>query len=138
MSLIDRLLNLALKFLHKKKATRSKKKKKKKKIPFFKPRLSQKFIKVKREDKKKTPLEQEVGMVTHYFSRIKVIVVKMTGARLKAGDKIHLVGKKTNFFQKVDSMQVESVDVREAKKGQLIGLKVRKEPRIGDKVFKVG
>lgn len=78
-----------------------------------------------------------VGEITHYFSKIQVVVVKVTKEPLKVGDQIHIYGK-SDFIQKVASIQIESVDVKSAKKGQLVGLKVNKEASVGDKVFKMG
>ena len=78
----------------------------------------------------------EVGIITHYFDRIKVCVVKLTQGSILIGDKLTIVGNKTKFIQKVWSMQIESEDVKVAKKGQLIGLKVDKLVAVGDKVYK--
>jgi translation initiation factor IF-2 len=78
----------------------------------------------------------QVGLITHYFNRIKVCVVKVTQGTILIGDKLTILGPKTKFVQKVWSMQIESVDVKVAKKGQLIGLKVDKIVAVGDKVYK--
>ncbi len=78
----------------------------------------------------------EVGKITHYFERIKVCVVELTQGSVLIGDKLTIVGPKTKFIQKVWSMQIESEDVKVAKKGQLIGLKVDKLVAVGDKVYK--
>ena len=79
-----------------------------------------------------------VGKITHYFSRIAVAVVDVKGVGVRLGDKIFIKGKNTSFAQNVKSLQVESVNVKAAHKGQVIGLKVDKEARVGDKVFKLG
>ncbi|MFP4472895.1 MAG: hypothetical protein ACLFPX_03365 [Candidatus Omnitrophota bacterium] len=78
-----------------------------------------------------------VGEVTHYFSKIKVCVLKVTGKSLLINEMIRVVGKQTDFRQTVVSMQVESRDVRVARKGSLVGLKVKKPVKAGDKVYKV-
>ena len=78
----------------------------------------------------------EVGVITHYFGRIKVCVVQLTQGSILIGDKLTIIGNKTKFIQKVWSMQIESEDVKVAKKGQLIGLKVDKIAAVGDKVYK--
>ena len=82
------------------------------------------------------PSLTEMGVITHYFDRIKVCVVKLTQGTVLIGDKLNIIGLKTKFIQKVWSMQIESEDVKVAKKGQLIGLKVDKPVVVGDKVFK--
>jgi translation initiation factor IF-2 len=78
----------------------------------------------------------QVGVITHYFDRIKVCVVKLTQGTVLIGDKLTIHGPKTKFIQKVWSMQIESEDVKVAKKGQLIGIKVDKIVAVGDKVYK--
>jgi hypothetical protein len=82
------------------------------------------------------PSLTELGVITHYFERIKVCVVKVTQGTILIGDKLTILGVKTKFVQKVWSMQIESEDVKVAKKGQLIGLKVDKLVAVGDKVYK--
>ncbi len=78
-----------------------------------------------------------VGEITHYFGRISVAVLKMTHGKIVLGDTIHFQGKKKGFQQKVKSLQIESIDVRSASKGQLVGLQVEKKVDVGDKVYKI-
>ena len=80
--------------------------------------------------------EREVGAVTHYYTKIGVTVIELTDT-LKVGDKIHIKGATSDFTQKVDSMQIEHKEVKEAKKGDSIGLKVKEHTREHDKVFVV-
>jgi len=82
------------------------------------------------------PSLAQVGVITHYFDRIKVCVVKLTQGTVLIGDELTIIGPKTKFIQKVWSLQIESEDVKVAKKGQLIGLKVDKIVAVGDKVYK--
>ncbi len=80
--------------------------------------------------------EKEVGEITHYFDKIGVAIVKVTDS-IKVGDRISIKGKTTNFQQAVQSMQIEHVNVDEAGNGDEIGLKVDKQVREGDKVYKL-
>ena len=77
-----------------------------------------------------------IGEITHYFSKISVVVIKLSDG-LKKGDRIQIKGATVEFIQEVKSMQIESVDVSTAKKGQLIGLKIVNQAKVGDKVYKV-
>jgi len=79
---------------------------------------------------------QEVGKVTHFFSKINVAVVELT-APLSVGDRIRIQGPTTDFEQTVQSMQIEHENVKTAKKGQSIGLKVDERVRENDTVYKV-
>ena len=80
--------------------------------------------------------ETEIGEVTHFFGKLSVGVIKLTGD-LKTGDKIHVKGATTDFEQNVDSMQINHKEIQEAKPGDDIGMKLADNAREGDKVFKV-
>ena len=87
------------------------------------------------------PKEKEegklIGKVTHYFSNIEVAVVDLT-APLKQGDTIRIVGgQETDFEQEVSSIQVDHKEVKSAKKGDSVGMKVDEKVHEGYKVYKV-
>lgn len=82
-------------------------------------------------------MEEEIGKITHFFSKINVGVLDLTNGDLRMGDTIHLKGHTTDFYQKVESMQVEHASVESADKGMQVGLKVESSVREGDQVFKV-
>ena len=77
------------------------------------------------------------GEVTHFFPRIQVVVVKIKKGTLSMGDKIRVRGNATDFIQSVGSLQIESVDVKSVRSGQLVGLKVLRPARVGDKIYKM-
>ena len=110
------------------------------KKPAIKPtvKLTAKLVKVPKKISKPAldPSLVPVGEITHYFERIKVCVVKVTRGTILIGDKLTVAVKGGHFVQKVWSMQIESRDVKIAKKGQLIGLKIDKPVAVGDIVYK--
>jgi len=79
---------------------------------------------------------QEVGRVTHYFTKIGVAIVELKSL-LSVGDRIHFKGPNTDFTQSVKSMQIEHKNVTQAKTGQSIGLKVDDRVRENDRVYKI-
>jgi putative protease len=81
--------------------------------------------------------EKEIGHITHYFAKIEVGVLELNQGELEVGDKIHIQGSTTDMEQKVKSMQVEHEEVKRAKKGDAVGLKVEEPVREGDKVYKI-
>jgi putative protease len=83
------------------------------------------------EESMKTP----VGKVTNYYSKISVAVIELT-APLQKGDEIVIKGATTEFTQTVKSMQIDREDIESAHPGQAIGLKVKKQARIGDTVYR--
>ncbi len=80
--------------------------------------------------------EQEIGVVDHFFDKISVGIVKLTGA-LKVGDTIHIKGKQADFSQEIESMRIEFDNVTEAKEGDKVGIKVSQPVHSNDKVYKV-
>ncbi|RMF54361.1 hypothetical protein D6745_05585 [Candidatus Woesearchaeota archaeon] len=81
--------------------------------------------------------EEEIGVITHYFTKIGVGILEIKNGTLKVGDTIHVKGATSDFTQTVDSMQIEHKPVEEAKAGDAIGLKVKEHVRENDKVFLV-
>ena len=79
---------------------------------------------------------EKLGEVSHYFTNISVAVVELTDD-LKIGDRIAIRGMTTSFEQTVGSMQIEHEDVKEAKRGDSVGLKVDERVREGDIVYKI-
>ncbi len=82
---------------------------------------------------------KEVGVVTHYFSKISVAVVDLKDT-IHVGDRILIRGvhpSTTDFEQVVESMQIEHKNVESAGIGQSIGLKINERVREGDKVYKI-
>ncbi|MDI6704482.1 MAG: EF-Tu/IF-2/RF-3 family GTPase [bacterium] len=82
-------------------------------------------------------MEHEIGKVTHYYSRIGVVVIEISSGTLNVGDTIHIKGHTTDFTQEITSMEIEHKHVEEAKAGQTIGLKVKEHARKHDVVYKV-
>lgn len=77
-----------------------------------------------------------IGRVTHYYPRISVAVLDLTGA-LKAGDTVLIQGKTTDLTQHVESMEIEHHKIQSAGPGMEIALQVPEPVREGDKVYKV-
>jgi len=81
--------------------------------------------------------EKPIGRVTHYFSNIGVAVIDLS-APLKEGEIIRITGgQDTDFEQKVESMQIDHEEVKAAKKGDSVGMKVGVKVHEGYKVYKV-
>ena len=81
--------------------------------------------------------EVEVASVKDYFSEVGVVALEVTKGPIKVGDVLHIKGHTTDLLQEVTSIQKEHVQVREAKAGDAIGIKVLERVRENDKVYKV-
>jgi len=92
---------------------------------------------IKKVVKKAVQKEKKIGKITHYFDKVKVIVVKLSD-ELKVGDTIRIVGgESTDFKQKIVSMEIDGEKIKKAKKGKVIGIKVKERAREGYKIFKI-
>ena len=80
--------------------------------------------------------EEEVGKVSDFFARPVVAGIELT-APIKVGDRIHIKGHTTDLEIMVDSMQINNVNVNEAKSGDSVGIKIPDRARRGDTVYKV-
>jgi len=81
--------------------------------------------------------ETLIGVVTHYFDKIRVAAIRLTDGDLAVGDTIHIQGHTTNLTEQVESMQIEHLKVSAAKQGQSVGIVVQSKVHEHDKVFKV-
>ncbi|MFH1441530.1 MAG: hypothetical protein ABIH18_05785 [Candidatus Omnitrophota bacterium] len=121
------------------------KKNKNKKLPVKKKKpVKKKLVKagkkavvIKKRVKSAVKKEKNIliGEITHYFPKVRAAVVLLKTA-LSLGDSIKIKGHTTDFAQAVDSMQIDRVVVKTAKKGKEIGLLVNSRVRKGDKVYK--
>ena len=92
--------------------------------------------KAKRPVAAKKTKEKSIGVITHYFPKVRAAVVKLKGP-LSIGDTVKIKGHTTDFKQNVTSIQIDRVPISSAKKGQEIGLLVDSRVRRNDAVYKI-
>jgi len=95
---------------------------------------------VKRIAKKKPAARKRlpkniIGIVTHYFPKVRAAVIKLK-VPLSVGDTVKVKGHTTDFTQTITSMQIDHVVITTAKKGDEIGLLVDSRVRSNDIVCK--
>lgn len=103
-----------------------------KKSPFVKARSRPAML--SRPKPVREPKPVVVADVTHFLDKIQVAILKIRSS-VKVGDVVRFKGTKTDFVQRIDSMQINHSQVLIAKKGDEIGLKVASCVRVGDLVF---
>lgn len=79
--------------------------------------------------------DKTIGAVTHYYDKMRVGVIKLTGA-LSVGDCITYETAEGPYEQIVESMEIDRQPVFKAGRGKEIGLKLSRIPRIGARVLK--
>lgn len=82
-------------------------------------------------------MEKEVGVVTHYYNKAGVAVVKLSDS-LSAGDRVKFKrGEEDLFEQEVSSMQIDYKPIESAKKGQEVAVKVDGAAKEGVRLYAV-
>ena len=76
-----------------------------------------------------------IGCIEHYYSKLGVGIIKLKD-KLAVGDKVKIKGHTTDIDQTIDSIQINHADVEEAKKGDVVGIKVPDKVREDDAVYK--
>lgn len=79
--------------------------------------------------------EHRVGVVTHFFSRLRVATVRLEEP-VKLGDSLLVKGARDAFRVRVKSMQVNHAPVEHAEAGMEVGIKVPAKAHEGDVVLR--
>jgi len=82
-------------------------------------------------------VEERVGKVAHYFDRAKVAAIEITEGKLRIGDTVHILGRTSDFKQRITSMQKDHAPVITATAGDKIGIQIVEYARKNDNVYKV-
>lgn len=85
----------------------------------------------------KAPAEVLAGKVIHYFPKVRAGVIKVTKGTINPGDRLHIRGHTTDLKQTATSMEINRVPIKQAKKGDEIGLLVVSRVRRKDSVYKL-
>lgn len=76
-----------------------------------------------------------VGIVTHYYDKIKVAIFKVKSP-IQIGQKLRFTNAEgTIFEQPIISIQINHEAVKKAKKGAIIGMKVKKQVHENNKAY---
>ena len=79
--------------------------------------------------------EKKIGKVIHYYDKIMVAVVKLSG-KLSVGDSIKVARGEQEGESVVESMQVEHEAVKSGKKGEEVAIKLSAPAKAGAVVYK--
>lgn len=83
-----------------------------------------------------TYIKKDTGSVVNYYKNVSAAEIRLWDD-LKIGDEIIISGNKTgSLIQNVKSMQIEGKNIKEAQKGQNVGLLVEDKVRPNDTVYK--
>ena len=78
-----------------------------------------------------------MGIVTHYYPHVDAGIVAIDAGRVQVGDTLHFKGHTTDFYQRVDRLELEHQTVESAGPGAQVGIHVTQRVREHDEVFVV-
>jgi putative protease len=78
-----------------------------------------------------------VGRVTHYFAHANAGVIAIEQGALRVGDTVHFRGHTTDFYQRVERLELDHQPVEHAGAGQEVGIQVTQRVREHDAVYRV-
>jgi len=78
-----------------------------------------------------------IGVITHYFGKVGAGVISLESGELRVGDTIHVRGHTTDFYQRVNRIEIDHAQVEIARPGQSAGVELTQRVREHDEVFKV-
>jgi putative protease len=82
-------------------------------------------------------VSQRIGSVTHYYPHVNAGVIQIEAGELRVGDTVHVRGHTTDYYQRIDRIEVDHLAVQSARAGQSVGVHVTQRVREGDGVWKV-
>ncbi|MEE8581163.1 MAG: hypothetical protein V3T33_06190 [Myxococcota bacterium] len=78
-----------------------------------------------------------LGSVTHYYSHVGAAIVQIDSGELRVGDTLHFRGRTTDFYQRVERLELEHQPIQRAVAGQDVGIQVSQRVREHDEVFRL-
>jgi hypothetical protein len=60
-------------------------------------------------------LPVRVGLITHYYPHVDAGIVRIERGEIKVGDTLHVRGHTTDFYQRVDRMELDRQPVQSAR-----------------------
>lgn len=135
-------LLMAIEMLKQAQSQKPKPRRRKNKKTFFEPLVEPlvEALETFAEPLIETPIQQKkskkVGILTHYYDKIRVGVIKLSAA-LSVGDCIKFETADGDYEQVVESMEIDRNPVFKAGKGDEIGIKLSHKPAIDGKIFKI-
>lgn len=81
--------------------------------------------------------EEQVGIIVKFFAKPSVAAIEVTSGSIKKGDLLKFKGHTTDFTEEVASLEIDNQSVEEAKKGDLVGIKVKERVRENDDVYQM-
>ena len=79
--------------------------------------------------------EERIGTVIRFFRKPMVAAVAIEEGSLAVGDALHIRGRVTDLYHRVDSIEIDHRAAQSARAGDLAGIRLPERVRAQDLVF---
>ena len=79
--------------------------------------------------------EEKIGTVIRFFRKPMVAAIAIEDGSLTVGDALHIRGRVTDLYHRVDSIEIGHRAAQSARAGDQAGIRVPEKVRARDKVF---
>jgi translation elongation factor EF-Tu-like GTPase len=79
--------------------------------------------------------EEKIGTVIRFFRKPMVAAVAIEEGSLTVGDALHIRGRVTDLYHRVDSIEIDHRAARSVRAGDLAGIRLPERVREQDLVF---
>jgi translation elongation factor EF-1alpha len=80
-------------------------------------------------------MPRKIGVVSHYYGHAGAAIIEMLEGELRVGDTLHFRGHTTDFYQRIERIEVEHRPVEVARTGDQVGVQISRTAREHDEVF---
>jgi putative protease len=80
-------------------------------------------------------MPRKIGVVRHYYGHAGAAIVEIEQGELRVGDTLHFRGHTTDFYQRIERIEVEHRTTEVARTGETVGVQVSRVVREHDEVF---
>jgi putative protease len=80
---------------------------------------------------------QRIGVISHYYGHVGAGIIEIEAGQLRVGDTLHFRGHTTDFYQRVEHIEIDHQPVETATVGQVVGIQISQRVREGDEVSRV-
>jgi len=80
---------------------------------------------------------QLIGRITHYYTHVNAGVLQIEEGEIAVGDTVHIRGHTTDFYQRLEHLEIDHIPVQRARVGQEVAFTVSQRVREHDQVYRV-
>jgi putative protease len=78
---------------------------------------------------------ERIGTVRHYYPHAKAGILEIDRGELRCGDVVHFRGHTTDFFERIERIELDAKTIEIARAGDTVGVELTRAVRENDAVY---